>query len=99
MTNIFVGNLSFSTTEEELRELFSAYGDVSAARIIIDRQTGRSKGFGFVEMDTDSADTAITRLNDSELGGRKIRVNEAQERTERPRSNNNRGGGNYRNSY
>ena len=82
--NIFVGSLPFSTREESLREVFSAHGEVTSARIITDRDTGRSRGFGFVEMPNDEeARNAITALNGSELEGRSINVNEARPREER----------------
>lgn len=82
---IYVGNLNYRTTEEELRDLFSQYGSVSSARIIMDRATGRSKGFGFIEMDDDQeANAAIEALNSKEFSGRQLRVNEANERPERP---------------
>jgi len=87
--NIYVGNLSFSTTEDEIHSLFSGIGEVDTARIITDRDTGRSKGFGFVEMsDNDQAKSAIDQLNGAELGGRNLTVNEAK-----PKTDNNRGGG------
>lgn len=83
--NIYVGNLPYSVDRDELREIFAAYGDVSAARIVNDRETGRSKGFGFVEMaDSAQARQAIEALNGSEIGGRKAVVNEARPREERP---------------
>ena len=79
--NIYVGNLSFQTTEQQLREAFGAYGKVSYASIIKDRSTGRSRGFGFVEMpNRDEAQVAMGALNGSELDGRAITVNEARER-------------------
>lgn len=85
MMNIYVGNLPYGVTEDELRTLFEEHGEVSSANVIIDRQTGRSKGFGFVEMPTDSeAETAIEALNESALSGRNIKVNQARPRTERP---------------
>ncbi|MFQ5966026.1 MAG: RNA recognition motif domain-containing protein [Acidimicrobiia bacterium] len=83
-TNIYVGNLPFSTTSGELEELFAAHGTVTSAQVITDRMTGRSRGFGFVEMESDeAAQEAIGELNDSELEGRRIRVNVARERTSR----------------
>jgi RNA recognition motif-containing protein len=83
--NIYVGNLAYAVTEDQLREAFSQYGAVSRVNLIIDRETGRSKGFAFVEMDDNSqADAAIKGLNDQDLGGRKMRVNEARPRGERP---------------
>ena len=83
--NIYVGNLPYSTTPDELRELFSAFGEVSAARIVNDRETGRAKGFGFVEMpNNDEANKAIEALNGNDIGGRKAVVNEARPREPRP---------------
>jgi RNA recognition motif-containing protein len=78
---IYVGNLSYETQEDELRSAFSAYGQVASVRIISDRDTGRSKGFGFVEMTTpEEANAAITGLNNRELGGRTLKVNVANDR-------------------
>lgn len=83
--NIYVGNLPYSTDRDELREIFAAYGEVTAARIVNDRETGRSKGFGFVEMaDDNAAKAAIEALNGKEIGGRKAVVNEARPREARP---------------
>jgi RNA recognition motif-containing protein len=84
--NIYAGNLSYETTDEDLREAFAAFGEVSSARVIKDRDTGRSRGFGFVEMPTDSeAQAAIAGLNGKDLKGRVLNVNEARPRTERRR--------------
>ena len=84
--NIYVGNLAYGVTDEDLRAAFAAYGEVSRANVIMDRDTGRSKGFGFVEMpDNAQAEAAINGLNDKQLSGRAIRVNEAKPREERPR--------------
>jgi RNA recognition motif-containing protein len=84
--NIYVGNLAYSVTDDELRTAFSAFGEVSRASVIMDRDTGRSKGFGFVEMPDDAqAETAIKELNDQDINGRAIRVNEARPREDRPR--------------
>ena len=94
--NIYVGNLSFRATEDSLRELFSQYGEVTSARIMTDKMSGRSKGFGFVDMADDAAaNAAINALNDQDFMERKLRVNEAKPRTEgdRPRRPFNRGGG------
>lgn len=82
MTNIYVGNLPFSTSEEEVRNLFSAYGTVDNVSLIADRETGRLRGFGFVEMSS-GGDEAIAALNQSELGGRRLVVNLAKPREER----------------
>jgi RNA recognition motif-containing protein len=82
--NIYVGNLPFSATEEEVRGLFAQYGDVEAVKLISDRETGRPRGFGFVEMDGDGAESAIEALNGFEMGGRSLRVNEAKPRERRP---------------
>ncbi|MBS3780250.1 MAG: RNA-binding protein [Desulfovermiculus sp.] len=77
---MYVGNLPFSSTEDDLRDLFSQYGEVKSANIIYDRETGRSRGFGFVEMAEDGADSAMEALNGNEFGGRTLRVNEARPR-------------------
>ncbi|HWX43483.1 MAG TPA: RNA-binding protein [Blastocatellia bacterium] len=87
---IYVGNLSYQTTENDLADLFGQLGEVASANIITDRDTGRSKGFGFVEMGSDEADKAIAQLNGSELDGRTLTVNEARPREDR---SGNRGGG------
>ena len=79
--NIYVGNLAYSMTEESLQELFEQHGEVSSVKIITDRETGRSKGFGFVEMPENAdAENAIQQLNDTEVQGRNIRVNVARPR-------------------
>jgi len=78
--SVFVGNLPFSASEEQVRELFAQYGGVESVRLITDRDTGRPRGFGFVEMDPDDAVAAIEALNGTEMDGRALRVNEAQER-------------------
>ena len=78
---IYIGNIPFTSTEEELRTVFERHGDVASVSVITDRETGRSRGFAFVEMDDSSAaDNAIRALDGSELGGRSIRVNEAEDR-------------------
>lgn len=83
--NIFVGNLSYQAVDEDLREAFAAFGQVTSASVIVDRQTGRSRGFGFVEMpNREEAMKAIQALNDSLLKGRPIKVNEARPREDRP---------------
>lgn len=92
-TNIYVGNLPFSTTEDEVRDLFAAYGTVTSVTLIVDRETGRLRGFGFVEMEDDQeAGSAIEALNGSELQGRALTVNVARPREDR-RGGGNRGGG------
>lgn len=88
---IYVGNMSYETTEEGLRELFGTYGEVEAVKIITDRETGRAKGFGFITMNDDSAaKSAMEELDGKELDGRTLRVNEAKPREERPKNFNNR---------
>jgi len=90
---LYVGNLSYSTTEDNLRNLFAGYGNVASAKIIIDRDTGNSKGFGFIEMGTDEeASAAIAGTNGSELDGRQLRVNEAMDK---PRRDHRSGGNNW----
>lgn len=85
MKNIFVGNLSFNTAEEELRQLFAPYGQVDRVSILTDRETGRSRGFAFVEMtNNEEGEKAIAGLNGKEVGGRTINVNEARPKAERP---------------
>lgn len=82
---IYVGSLSYSVTDEDLKAAFSQFGTVDSADVIMDRSTGRSKGFGFVEMSNDAeAKAAITGLNGKDLDGRSLNVNEARPRTERP---------------
>jgi len=82
--NIFVGNLSFNTNEDELRQLFEGYGQVDRVSILTDRETGRSRGFGFVEMNSnEDGEKAIAALNGSQIGGRTINVNEARPKAER----------------
>ncbi|MEC8678675.1 MAG: RNA-binding protein [Candidatus Margulisiibacteriota bacterium] len=77
--NIYVGNLSYQVSEEELKEEFKNFGDVKSTKIIIDRETGRSKGFGFVEMEqTEDGENAINQLNGKDLKGRNIKVNESR---------------------
>src|SRR5574338_1125298 len=83
--NLYVGNLSWTMTEDDLRNLFEQYGTVTSIKIVKDRETGRSKGFGFVEMENDTeAQNALSSLYDKEILGRKIVINEAQERPAKP---------------
>jgi cold-inducible RNA-binding protein len=89
MSKIYVGNLPFSATEEAVRNLFSQYGTVESVALINDRETGRPRGFGFVEMSKADAARAIQSLNGQDMGGRPLKVNEAQDK---PRS----GGGGFR---
>ncbi|WDF55183.1 RNA recognition motif domain-containing protein [Mucilaginibacter sp. KACC 22063] len=92
--NIFVGSLSYQLKEEDLRNLFEPYGEVSTAKLIIDRETGRSKGFGFVEIEDDeAAQKAIDGLNGTEVGGRTIAVSQAENRKSNDRPQ--RGGGGF----
>lgn len=87
MTNIYVGNLSFRATEDELRDAFSRFGDVSKVSIVIDRDTGRSRGFAFVEMpNAEEAQSAIDGLNEQEVAGRRISCNEARPKEPQSRS-------------
>ncbi len=93
MTNIYVGNLSFDVTDASLQEAFVAFGAVNKANVVTDRATGRSRGFGFVEMaNDDEGKAAIEALNGSELGGRTITVNVAKPREDRPRGGGGGGG-------
>ena len=95
MKNIFVGNLSFTATEDGVRSMFEAYGTVDRVSIVTDRDTGQPKGFGFVEMTNDAeAEKAITELNGTELNGRALTINEARPKTERSGG----GGGGRRNN-
>ncbi len=90
--NIFVGNLSFSVADGDLRQAFEQYGQVSSANVILDKFTGKSRGFGFVEMpNAEEAKAAIAGLNNKDIMGRPVRVNEAQPRENRPRSDRPRG--------
>ena len=87
--NIYVGNLSYGVSDDQLREVFEAYGTVSSAKVISDKYSGRSKGFGFAEIDGDSeAKSAIEDLDGAEIDGRAVKVNEARPREERPRRDN-----------
>ena len=90
--NIYVGNLSYNTTEDELRQLFAEFGDVDSAKLIMDRDSGQSKGFGFVEMsDNSGGQQAIEGLNGRDINGRALTVNKAKPKEDRPRG----GGGGY----
>ena len=91
MKKIYVGNLPYSATEDELRELFSQHGEVTSVSLVNDRETGRPRGFGFVEMADEDADSAIQALDGAQMGGRTLKVNEA-----RPRENGGGGGGGFR---
>lgn len=82
--NIYVGNLPWSSTEDEVRSTFEAYGEVTSVKLINDRETGRPRGFGFVEMST-GGDEAIEALDGKDFGGRTLKVNEAKPREQRPR--------------
>lgn len=92
MKNIYVGNLSFKTTQDELRQLFAQFGEVDSVNLITDRATGQSKGFGFVVMDSTGGQEAIDKLNQTQVGGRTITVNEARPREENRSSGPRRGG-------
>ena len=84
--NIYVGNLSYGTTDKELEEIFGAFGTVTSAKVITDKYTSRSKGFGFVEMEDKAAgEDAIKDLDGKDIGGRNLKVNEARPREDRPR--------------
>lgn len=97
MTKIYVGNLPFTTTEDELRALFATHGDVESVALPTDRETGRPRGFGFVQMAATAAATAIGALNGHAMGGRALRVNEAEDRASKgERSGGGGGGGGFR---
>ena len=83
--SLYVGNLSYSADESSLRSLFAPFGEVLSAKVVSDRDTGRSRGFGFVEMEASEAKKAISALDGQEVDGRKLRVNEAEKREKRPR--------------
>ncbi len=91
--NLYVGNLSFKTTSDDLRRAFEAHGTVTSASVVMDRETGRSRGFGFVEMSS-GAEQAVEQMNNAELDGRRLTVNEA-----RPRAERSGGGGGGRGGY
>lgn len=92
---IYVGNIPFTSTEEQLEELFAAHGAVESVKIITDRETGRSRGFAFVEMEAAGADAAIQALDGRDVDGRPMRVNEAREREQRGGGGGRGGGGRY----
>lgn len=94
--NLYVGNLPYTLGDQELRDLFSPFGDVKSARVMMDRETGRSRGFGFVEMDDAVAQEAVAQRNGFEVDGRRLVVNEARPREERPRFGGGGGGGGFR---
>lgn len=97
--NIYVSSLNWDTSSDSLESLFSEYGEVSSARIITERETGRSRGFGFVEMPNDEeGQKAIESLNETEFEGKTISVSVARPREEKPRYGNNRGGGGFHNN-
>lgn len=83
---LYVGNLAFSVTDDELQQAFASFGSIASARVVMDRMSGRSKGFGFVEMEDDSsADEAISKMDGQTIGGRPVRVSEAKPQEDRPR--------------
>ena len=92
MTTLYVGNLPFNATENDVKSLFERHGKVESVKLINDRETGKPRGFGFVDMPQADAQTAIAALNGQNMGGRPLRINEAQERPQRPRQ----GGGPFR---
>ena len=92
MTTIYVGNLPFNATEQDIKALFERHGTVESVKLINDRETGKPRGFGFVDMPQADAQGAISALNGQDMGGRPLRINEAQERPQRPRQ----GGGPFR---
>jgi cold-inducible RNA-binding protein len=92
--NIYVGNLPFSTTEDELREIFTEYGEVQTVKIILDRETGKPRGFGFVDMSENAARKAISELNGADYNGKQLTVNEAMQKKQGfGGGDRNRGGG------
>ena len=98
--NIYVGNLAFATTEQELQQTFAAFGNVQSAKLVTDRESGRARGFGFVEMENKSeAIKAISALNGSSLNDRDMVVNESRPREDRGSSNRNSGRGGYNSRY
>jgi cold-inducible RNA-binding protein len=100
MKNLFVGNMSFQTTESDLQEMFRAFGQVTRVHVAIDRETGRARGFAFVEMPNDEeAAKAVAALNGKEVGGRSLKVNEARPKTERSAPRSSGGGGRNRGGF
>jgi RNA recognition motif-containing protein len=93
MKKLYVGNLPWTTSEEELRQMFEPMGTVESCALITDRETGRSRGFGFVELDDEGAQKAITELDGKDMGGRALRVNEAQDKPRRSGGGGGGGGG------
>ncbi|KFF01036.1 RNA-binding protein [Chryseobacterium formosense] len=99
--NIFVSNINYATKEYELHDLFAEFGDVASAKIVTDRETGRSRGFGFIEMGDEEGQQAVEALNQKEFNGKILNVSEAKPREEKPRrsfDNNRSGGGSYGNN-
>lgn len=91
---LYVGNLAFSVTDDELQQAFTSFGNIASARVVMDRMTGRSKGFGFVELEDDQmADEAINKMNGQTIGGRPVRVSEAKPQEDRPPRREGGGGG------
>jgi RNA recognition motif-containing protein len=91
---LYVGNLAFSVTDDELQQAFASFGNIMSARVVMDRMTGRSKGFGFVEIEDDAqADEAVNKMNGQTIGGRPVRVSEAKPQEDRPRGPRREGGG------
>lgn len=91
---LYVGNLAFSVTDDELMQAFTSFGTIASARVVMDRMTGRSKGFGFVEVEDDAqADEAINKMNGQTIAGRPVRVSEAKPQEDRPRGPRRDGGG------
>ncbi len=93
MKKLYVGNLPWRTTDADLEDLFASHGSVESAVVITDRETGRSRGFGFVEMEDDGATAAMDALDGHDMGGRPLRVNEANDRPRRPQGGGGGGGG------
>jgi RNA recognition motif-containing protein len=91
--NMYVSNLGFQVTDEELRSLFSKFGEVTSAKVVMDRETGRSRGFGFVEMSDKAAETAMKDLQGSQVDGRAISISEARPKSDNRNSSSSRGGG------